>query len=96
MEQRHPDDTTPRVEDLFAAGIAEMNAAPEPEPKEAAEAPDTPKGQEVAPVNYRGATQAEAPEVMHVEGKAPKAPAPEVKLVARPTAELGDDDDIAW
>lgn len=94
MEQRHPDDTTPRVEDLFAAGIAEMQAAPEP----AVEEPESPTetAPDVKPVNYQGATQAAAADVMHVEGSGPKASAPEVNLVARPTAELGDDDDIAW
>ena len=33
---------------------------------------------------------------MHVEGSRPKAPAPKVKLVARPTGDLADDYDIAW
>jgi hypothetical protein len=98
MEQRHPDDTTPRVEDLFAAGIAEMQAAPKPavektDPPAEPPAENTP---DVKPVNYRGATQAEAPNLMHVEGSRPKAPAPEVNLVARPTGDLADDDDIAW
>jgi hypothetical protein len=94
MEQRHPDDTTPRVEDLFAAGIAEMQAAPKPV-AEKTEPPAEPKPG-TKPVNYRGATQAQAPEVMHVDGSRPKAPAPEVNLVARPTGDLADDDDIAW
>ena len=94
MEQRHPDDTTPRVEDLFAAGIAEMQAAPKPAAENAE--PPTETTPDVEPVNYRGPTQAEAAEVMHVEGSRPKTPAPEVNLVARPTVDLADDDDIAW
>ena len=98
MEQRHPDDTTPRVEDLFAAGIAEMQAAPKPveEKAEPSAEPPAETTPDVAPVNYQGATQASAADVMHVEGSRPKAPTPDVNLVARPTAELGDDDDIAW
>ena len=94
MEQRHPDDTTPRVEDLFAAGIAEMQAAPEPAAENAE--PPAEATPDVEPVSYQGGTQASAADVMHVEGSRPKAPAPDVNLVARPTAELGDDDDIAW
>ena len=94
MEHRHPDDTTPRVEDLFAAGIAEMQAAPKPA-VEKAEPPAEPTPA-AEPVNYRGATQAVAADVMHVEGSRPKAPAPKVKLVARPTGDLADDYDIAW
>ena len=95
MEHRHPDDTTPRVEDLFAAGIAEMQAGPKPNLEKAAEPPAEPVPA-VEPVNYRGATQAKAAEVMHVEGGRPKAPTPEVNLVTRPTGDLAVDDDIAW
>ena len=93
MERRHPDDTTPRVEDLFAAGIKEMQAAPVAEKK--AEAPSEP-APTAKPVNYTGGTQAKAADVMHVEGREPRAPAPKVDLVARPTVDLADDDDIAW
>ena len=98
MERRHPDDTTPRVEDLFAAGIAEMQAAPEaPVAEEKAEAPSEPAPTaDAQPTNYAGATQAKTADVMHVEGREPRAPAPEVDLVARPTVDLADDDDIAW
>ena len=96
MERRHPDDTTPRVEDLFAAGIEEMQAAPEATvTEEKAEAPPEP-APTPTPVNYTGGTQAKAADVMHVEGREPRAPAPKVDLVARPTVDLADDDDIAW
>ena len=96
MEKRHPDDDTPRVEDLFAAGVAEMKAAPEPVPAEAPAEATPPPTAEAQPGSYRGATQADAPDVMHVQGKAPKTPAPDVNLVTRTTVDLGDDDDIAW
>ncbi len=96
MERRHPDDTTPRVEDLFAAGIAEMQAAPEPPATETKdESPEEPTA-DAQPTNYAGATQAKTADVMHVEGREPRAPAPEVDFVARPTVDLADDDDIAW
>ena len=96
MERRHPDDTTPRVDDLFAAGIAEMQAAPEaPVAEEKAETPPEP-APTATPVNYTGGTQAKAADLMHVEGRELRAPAPKVDLVARPTVDLADDDDIAW
>ena len=96
MERRHPDDTTPRVEDLFAAGIAEMQAAPKaPVAEEKADTPPEP-APKATPVNYTGGTQAKAADVMHVEGREPRASAPKVDLVARPTVDLADDDDIAW
>ena len=96
MERRHPDDTTPRVKDIFAAGIADMHAAPEaPVLEEDTEAVPEP-APTATPVDYTGGTQAKAADVMHVEGREPRAPVPEVELVARPTVDLGDDDDIAW
>ena len=100
MERRHPDDTTPRVEDLFAAGIAEMQAAPEPPATESEKDTPTEPTLEPAPaappVNYTGGTQAKAADVMYVEGRQPRAPAPKAELVERPTVDLADDDDIAW
>lgn len=96
MERRHPDDTTPRVEDIFAAGIADMQAAPEaPVADEEVESPPEP-ALASTPVSYTGGTQAKTPDVIHVEGREPQAPTPEVDLVARPTVDLADDDDIAW
>jgi hypothetical protein len=93
MEQRHPDDTTPRVEDLFAAGIAAMNAEV---PDEAAAPPEAaaPRASE-APANYSGPTQATVPDTIVLEGKGPSE-APMVALSAKPSVALADDEDIEW
>ncbi|MBV18922.1 MAG: hypothetical protein CMA56_03550 [Euryarchaeota archaeon] len=96
MEPRHPDDVTPRVEDLFAAGVADMQAAPEVQVANEESEPPPEPAPPSTPVNYTGGTQAKAPDIMHVEGREPRSPAPEVDLVARPTVDLADDDDIAW
>ena len=71
------------IEQLEGLGVEPASPPPEPAP------PST-------PVNYTGGTQAKAPDIMHVEGREPRSPAPEVDLVARPTVDLADDDDIAW
>ena len=77
-------------------GVERDLSSPEvPVDEEKAEAPSEP-APTATPVNYTGGTQAKAADVMHVEGREPRAPAPKVDLVARPTVDLADDDDIAW
>jgi len=93
MEQRHPDDTTPRVEDLFAAGIAAMNADEAGEASAPLEEASPPPLE--APVNYSGPTQATVPDTIVLEGKGPSE-APHVELSAKPSVALADDEDIEW
>lgn len=94
MEQRHPDDKVPRVEDLFAAGIAAMKAPAEPKADTSSDASE-PAPPPEAPVNYRGATQATVREALHMPGKGPTE-APKVALSEKPTVALADDEDIEW
>ena len=98
MERRHPEDTTPRVSDLFASGIATMT---EEAPEQELEVVPTPTAPDEAPqapedVKYDGPVQAEVVGEIHMSGKEAASPPPEVALTARPTVDLADDEDIEW